>query len=49
LHGATGGAQQQQKKKSTAAAAATAARQGQNEINTPATRNRLLACEAAVF
>jgi hypothetical protein len=43
-----GGAQQQQQK-SAAAAAATAARQGQNETNTPATRNRLCACEVVVF
>jgi hypothetical protein len=43
------GRAQQQQKKSTAAAAATEARQGQNEINTPATPNRLCACEIVVL
>jgi hypothetical protein len=43
------GRTQQQQQKSTAAAAATAARQGQNEINTAMTRNRLRACEVVVY
>jgi hypothetical protein len=39
----------QKQHKSTDAAAATAARQGQNEINTAMTRNRLRVCEVCVF
>jgi len=44
-----GRAQQQQQQQTTSATAATAARQGQNKKNTAMTRNRLLACEGAVY
>jgi hypothetical protein len=43
------GRAQQQQKESAAAAAAAAARQGQNEINTAMTLNRLLTCGIVVF
>jgi hypothetical protein len=43
------GRAQQQQQKSAAATAATVALQGQNEINTAMTRNRLRACEVVVF